>query len=1314
MAREQQEQAPPDTLPVAAQLVLDGSRIETAAGDAVTVFARPLDLLVGVDVLTLVHHHDAPILGAFLTLHSPSGDMGRVTVRVRHPDRGWVHTAWSLAASQTAARCTATVSLLDERSGIGQLDALFAEAPRLFMVCSDTQILAASESAQQVLGWTAEEYMANYLDLIHPDDLATTIELSSLVTNSPGQVVRQVGRMRHKDGTYRVVESSVVNLLDDPALHATFVAMRLVPRSEASARDTGSVDRFQAMVNQTADPVLVISPDGVVTYASSSLEHLSHRPSLDVIGSHSLELVLPADRAELLSWWDEMMTEPGTTATRRMRLETGSPDEEVWVEAAMTNFIEDPTIQGILVTLRDITDRVAVEAEVLASDARLREREEWFRNLVQHSFEITVVVDADLKASWASPSGTDLLGWQPEEIVGQDALDFVHPDDHQLVIDHLALVLSGSDERPQTTLRIRQTDGSYRWMDASGSDRTEDPAVHGIIVNLRDATARVEAEVALQRSERRFRQLVQNSTDIVQIMAATGEVLWVSPAVEQALGWKPDEIVGHPSGGLAGLDGREAVLAAFLAVLDEPGRSEHTVCQVEHGNGSKRWLDVVLVNRLDDPDIAGIVATYRDITDRMTVEDARRESEERFRSLANSSPLGIFQFDLDANCVYVNERWCEIVGHPAEDALGDGWRQIVLPEHASLIDDEHLGGDAPPENALSFRGRFRRGDGRTRWADIRTAPLLDDQGNQVGTVGTIDDVTDRVEAQHETELLTTILEATPDLIAIGSRDGTLLYLNEAARTFFGIDRDRDLTQIDLNPHVPIDAMERWQSEIMPSLRVRDTWQGELSLIDREGRLVPVSLVLVAHRGVDHHIEQISVNARDISDRKALEARLEHEATHDPLTGLPNRTLLLDRLDVAIGRARRQHRRLAVLFLDLDHFKVVNDSLGHSTGDQLLAAVAARLTDHVRPGDTVARFGGDEFVVVCEEVESIYEVEEIAGRIATAVAEPVWIGEAEVFVTSSVGIALASDLHLTPEQLLRDADAAMYQAKEKGRNRHEVFDSRLRTRALDRLEVENSLRRALVRHELRVHYQPCFDLQTNAVVGVEALLRWEHPQRGLLLPAEFLRIAEETGLVVPVGAWVLHQACRQMQRLRTELPEFADLGVAVNLSARQITHPYLVDEVAKAIEDTGTRPDTLMLEITESVLMDDITTNVSTLRRLKDLGVSLAIDDFGTGYSSLAYLRRFPVDLLKVDRSFVNGLGSDPEDAAIVQTVITLAHTLGLEALAEGVESPLQQDELRRLGCNQAQGFLLGRPMSIADLTDFLVARGGHPVHDPQL
>jgi diguanylate cyclase (GGDEF)-like protein len=439
----------------------------------------------------------------------------------------------------------------------------------------------------------------------------------------------------------------------------------------------------------------------------------------------------------------------------------------------------------------------------------------------------------------------------------------------------------------------------------------------------------------------------------------------------------------------------------------------------------------------------------------------------------------------------------------------------------------------------------------------------------------------------------------------------------------------------------------------------------------------------------------SVVMHDLSERKAFEHRLAHQATHDPLTGLPNRSLLIERLDRALTRARRHHRRVAVLFLDLDHFKVVNDSLGHSLGDRLLVAISERLALALRPGDTVARFGGDEFVVLCEDVSDESDAVAVAERVDRAVSGRFMIDDTEVFVGVSIGIACPIDVDVDPETLIRDADAAMYRAKDRGRARWELFDNAMRASAVDRLDIENALRRALERHELRIYYQPVVDLRTGAIDGIEALLRWEHPERGLLNPDDFIGVAEETGLIVPIGSWVLDQACRQVQRWQAEVPGLDPLRLSVNLSGRQLGNTQLVADVATVLGETGIDPALVELEITESVLMDDVEMSQETLTRLHELGVKLAIDDFGTGYSSMSYLRRFPVDLLKVDRSFVESLDDQSEegsgDSAIVTAIVTLAHTLGLSAVAEGVESAAQLAMLRQIGCDRAQGFYMARP-----------------------
>ena len=441
---------------------------------------------------------------------------------------------------------------------------------------------------------------------------------------------------------------------------------------------------------------------------------------------------------------------------------------------------------------------------------------------------------------------------------------------------------------------------------------------------------------------------------------------------------------------------------------------------------------------------------------------------------------------------------------------------------------------------------------------------------------------------------------------------------------------------------------------------------------------------------------------DAIHRRSTEDEIRHQALHDPLTGLPNRVLFADRLGHALARLRRHDGAVGVLFLDLDHFKLVNDSLGHHAGDDLLVGVAPRLRQIVRPTDTVARFGGDEFGILLEDIESERDAAEVAERVAAAFARPFVIGGSEHFVSASVGIAIANSASGAPEELIRDADAAMYRAKERGRARYELFDEVMRARAVGRLRVENELRRALERDELCLHYQPVVSLRDGAITGFEALLRWEHPDRGLVGPLEFIWVAEEVGLIDQIGRWVLQEACQEAVKWQALRPDGPPMGIPVNLSARQVAQRDLPEFVAEVLEETGLEPACLSLEITESVLLEESDAPADVLRALRGTGARLVLDDFGTGYSSLAYLKRLQLDALKVDRSFVEGLGTGQEESAIVQAIVGMAQALSLGVVAEGVETREQLAELRRLGCDGAQGYLFAKPMPPRDTLELLV------------
>ncbi len=669
-----------------------------------------------------------------------------------------------------------------------------------------------------------------------------------------------------------------------------------------------------------------------------------------------------------------------------------------------------------------------------------------------------------------------------------------------------------------------------------------------------------------------------------------------------------------------------------------------------------------------------------------------QQSKEMIEALFNATTDIVFLVDREGTLLAYNTPFSEWYGVSADECLG---RQVydLLPGEAGLQLRGKLAEVVEGMRAIRYENRLRG-----RILDNSLYPVMGSSSNVEGVAVFSRDVTEARHAEAELHLAAKIVESSNEGIVVTDRRGNIVDVNHAFCELTGFSREEVIGE---NPRV-------MKSDRHPPDFYRDMWTmlletghwfGEVWDRRKNGEVFPKLLSISAVKDnsgrVTHYVGIFS----DITKIKDTEARLEQLAHYDSLTKLPNRLLFRDRFHYALVETGRHRHMVALMLLDLDRFKNINDTLGHKAGDDLLVAAAQRLTSRLRKSDTVARLGGDEFAVVLAEVDSGRAASFVATQLINALSDPFDLDGREVFVTVSIGITLYPLDGTNVDRLLQNADMALYRAKEQGRNDFRFFSPEMNREVADRLELESSLRHALARQEFLVYYQPRLDCQTGTIIGVEALLRWKHPERGVLSPVEFISAAEETGLIVPLGEWVLRTACRQKREWQAGgLPH---VTMAVNVSARQLAQTDLVDVVVNAVRESGVDPTQLELELTESLAMRDPDVTIQILRELKGHGIQTCIDDFGTGYSSLSYLKRFPISKLKIDKSFVEFSSSDPDDQAIVETIVAMAHSLKLGVVAEGVETQEQLRFLQGLGCDEWQGFHCSRPVPAEQLGQML-------------
>jgi diguanylate cyclase (GGDEF)-like protein/PAS domain S-box-containing protein len=699
---------------------------------------------------------------------------------------------------------------------------------------------------------------------------------------------------------------------------------------------------------------------------------------------------------------------------------------------------------------------------------------------------------------------------------------------------------------------------------------------------------------------------------------------------------------------------------------------------------------------------AGIGSIDTDISESRLQQKAIQEAEEKYRALIEQSMAGIFIFQ-DGRLVYVNQKLAEMFQQSSEELTQRPLQSLLIESERERIAEMLRDRFEQGISAIHYTTRVVRGDGQALDLEIHSR-LFEYQGKPA-SIGFALDISDRIVADANQKLTAKVFETSAEGILICDGEWRIIAVNAAFTRISGYQQEEALSKVS---RVFVDAARDSYEQMMHALSELGYWRGELMDRRKNGEWYPVDLSVSVVRDPQGGVVNYVVLFADITVRKQAQERLNFLANHDPLTRLPNRSCLISSLENRLISLVGETGQVAVIFIDLDRFKLINDSFGHQAGDELLRVIAIRLSNAVGSRGMLARLGGDEFTLMVNEFAHLGELSEISEKVLAVLSKPLRIEEHDVFVTGSIGISVFPNDGADARTLLKNADVAMYRAKDSGKNTYQFFASDMNTQTFERLVLENGMRQALERHEFELHYQPQVSAGRRELVGVEVLLRWRHPQLGLIPPGRFIPLAEETGLIKPIGDWVLHEACRQ-------LSEWDHAGlkvprVAVNLSARQFEQQDLISNVALALDNAMLAPSRLELEITESMIMQNPVETVRILNELKQLGVKLAIDDFGTGYSSLSILKRFPLDTLKIDRSFIDGLPQDGDSAAITEAVLAMSRRLGFCVVAEGVELDEQARFLEDAGCNILQGFYFGKPLPAEH---FAAWEGSGPVIVPE-
>ncbi|MGR3995324.1 bifunctional diguanylate cyclase/phosphodiesterase [Pseudomonas sp. 1121_17] len=926
----------------------------------------------------------------------------------------------------------------------------------------------------------------------------------------------------------------------------------------------------------------------------------------------------------------------------------------------------------------EISRRIALEQE-------LRSSEYHYRSLVESLLAVAWEADAnDFTYSYVSPHAEDLLGYSLGDWLRPGFWSsIVHPEDALWAKAYCdSETAAGRDH--SLDYRVIRADGHTLWVRdiVSMIEQGQRSVMRGLMIDISETK---RTEHALRLSEQKFASVFQQCPDILLIARhSDGCLLEVNEAFEEQIGLGPNQVIGRTATelGLWGVSGSGPSVLERLHL----GGIRNLEMSFRRSNG-ELFTGLTSAETFDLDGTPAVVVAVRDISQLKETQQRLQISEEKFAKAFHASPDGLLlSRQSDGLLLEVNEGFCRLTGYNLDPRLDqtslDLGIWVDLNERKLLLSKLKKDGFV-----RDFSCHIRRSDGQIRLCELSARPLPIAGADCMLTIAR--DITERHLMQEKLQLAATVFENTAEGVLITDTDQRISAVNRAFSEITGYSEIEALGQtprlLASGQHDSAFYVAMWHQ-----LTAEGHWQGEIFNKRKNSELYPSWLTISAVRNSEREITHFVAVFADISSLKHAQAKLDYQAHHDPLTGLPNRALFENRLHAALQCSQVSNRQGAVLFLDLDRFKHINDSLGHPVGDLLLKGIAQRLKEQVRDVDTVARLGGDEFIILLPGLHKPSDASAIANKLLACFSAPFQAGEHEFFTSASIGISLYPQDGSDVASLIRNADAAMYRSKAKGRNRVEAYTRDLTAQASVRVALENELRRAIERNELSLCYQPKLSLKTQNLVGAEALIRWNHPTFGDVSPEHFIHLAEENGTILQLGDWVLEQACRQMHQWQKRYQPFGPLSI--NLAGAQMRQPHLAKRIEQLLKTYQLKAGDLQLEITENFIMSQAEEALSVLHQLKQLGVQLAIDDFGTGYSSLSYLKRLPLDILKIDQSFIRGLPDDPHDAAITRAIIALGRSMQLTIIAEGVENQAQQHFLAAEGCEQIQGYIVSLPL----------------------